>query len=84
VYSIDCRPSFDEIRYFYEEILKIKQDWLPIQIPIVLVGLKSDLENIREVPTEEGFALALKMGIPFLEASALSGRGRRLILTLVY
>ena len=73
VYSINSRMSFQDIRNYYEEIFRVKRDWLPMQIPMVLVGLKSDLEDIREVPSEEGLALAAKMGIPFLEASAKSG-----------
>lgn len=37
----------------------------------MLVGNKCDLENIREVPTEEGKALAEAEGLFFMETSAL-------------
>lgn len=37
----------------------------------MLVGNKCDLENIREVPVEEGKALAESEGLFFMETSAL-------------
>jgi Ras-related protein Rab-11A len=37
----------------------------------MLVGNKCDLENIREVPTEEGKVLAEAEGLFFMETSAL-------------
>lgn len=37
---------------------------------MMLVGTKSDLENEREVLTEEGFSMAKILGISFVEISA--------------
>jgi GTPase SAR1 family protein len=40
-------------------------------IVIMLVGNKSDLRHLREVPTEEAKAFAEKHGLSFIETSAL-------------
>lgn len=40
-------------------------------IVIMLVGNKSDLRHLREVPTEEAKAFAEKQGLSFIETSAL-------------
>lgn len=40
------------------------------RIPIVIVANKRDLYNAREVSTDEGRMLALRMGCEFFEASA--------------
>ena len=37
---------------------------------MILVGNKSDLEEYRQVPTEQGKELAQRLGIPFIETSA--------------
>ena len=39
-------------------------------MPIILVGSKCDLNEDREVPTDEGKALAQKWNCPFFETSA--------------
>ena len=44
-------------------------------IPMVLVGNKSDMEELREVSTWEGQQLAKRWGIPFLESSVKTGTG---------
>lgn len=41
-----------------------------LQIPMVLVGNKCDLENKREVQTQQGKDLAKDWNIPFIESSA--------------
>lgn len=49
VYSITSRQSFDEIRTFQQQILRVKdKDYFPI----IVVGNKCDLEHEREVSTE--------------------------------
>ena len=40
------------------------------QVPIILVGSKCDLSDDREVPTDEGKALAQKWNCPVFETSA--------------
>jgi GTPase KRas len=41
--------------------------------PMVLVGLQADRESEREVTKEEGQAMAMGYGCPFLEASSKQG-----------
>lgn len=44
-----------------------------VDVSMVLVGNKADLEGQREVPTSEGEACAERLGIPFFETSAMEG-----------
>ena len=67
VYSIAYRSSFLEVENRIEQIHRVKDNE---SAPIVLVGNKCDLEDERQVSTEEGEDLADKYGIPFLETSA--------------
>ena len=71
VYDITNRNSFDEIKgYFCEQIEeKCKKD-----IKIILLGNKTDLEENREVSSEEGANFALEKGYTFLETSCLENR----------
>ncbi|KAF2771478.1 ras-like protein [Teratosphaeria nubilosa] len=69
VYSITSRQSFEEIVTFQQQILRVKdKDYFPI----IVVGNKCDLENEREVSTEEGKQLARSFGCKFIETSAKS------------
>lgn len=69
VYSITSRTSFDEAASFHRRIAHIKD---VDDIAVVLVGNKSDLEEVREVTTAEGAQLARGWNSPFYETSALS------------
>lgn len=44
----------------------------------MLIGNKSDLEGIRDVPVEEGKALAEEHGLFFMETSALDSTNVRI------
>jgi len=66
MYSITNRGSFEEINRWREQILRVKD----CEVPIVLVGNKIDLENQREVSTQEGQEIANLYGISFFETSA--------------
>jgi small GTP-binding protein len=68
VYSITTQTSFEAVTKFRNQILRVQEDRM--DIPIILVGNKKDLEEDREVPAEEGQALADKFNCDFLEASA--------------
>lgn len=46
VYSVTERDSFDLIRTYHEQILRVKDTE---SVPVVLVGNKSDLESDRTV-----------------------------------
>ncbi|EGC36385.1 hypothetical protein DICPUDRAFT_47179 [Dictyostelium purpureum] len=67
VYDVTSRTSFEEINVVREQIIRVKDN---DKVPIVLVGNKCDLENLREVTHGEGEELAKSFGCPFLETSA--------------
>lgn len=67
VYSITSRSTFDEISIFRDQICSLKNSE---DVPMILVGNKSDLKNQREVLTDEGTRLAKSWRVPFLESSA--------------
>ncbi|CAP67384.1 uncharacterized protein PODANS_1_23850 [Podospora anserina S mat+] len=67
VYSITSRESFEEIRTFQQQILRVKDKDI---FPMVVVGNKVDLASERKVPQEEGEALAREFRCKFLETSA--------------
>eukprot|EP01118_Nematostelium_gracile_P000506 TRINITY_DN10574_c0_g1_i1.p1 TRINITY_DN10574_c0_g1~~TRINITY_DN10574_c0_g1_i1.p1 ORF type:complete len:183 (-),score=36.09 TRINITY_DN10574_c0_g1_i1:60-608(-) len=70
VYSITDRKSFQEVSEFRDQTLRVKDK---NNVPMVLIGNKSDLKDQRTVTTEEGEALAKRLGVPYIEASAQSG-----------
>eukprot|EP01132_Coremiostelium_polycephalum_P005059 gene5059-6298_t len=67
VYDVTSRTSFEEINVVREQIIRVKDNE---RVPIVLVGNKCDLENLREVTHGEGEDMAKLFGCPFLETSA--------------
>ena len=69
IYDITNKLTFDSIPEWIESINNIKDK----DFPIILVGNKCDLENKREVPTEDGENLAKKYGISFFEVSNKTG-----------
>ena len=70
VYSITNESSFEEMKSFHEQILRVKD---ASKVPIVLVGNKSDLEAERVVEQSAGKELATVFGCPFMETSAKAG-----------
>jgi len=70
VYSVTDHKSFQEISEFRDRTLRVKDKK---EVPMILVGNQADLENQRKVTKEEGQQLAAKFGVPFYEASALTG-----------
>ncbi|KAF9401111.1 hypothetical protein BGX21_002646 [Mortierella sp. AD011] len=66
VYSITSRDSFDRIEYLHRDVLRKKRD---VPICAVLVATKSDLEEERQVSTQEGHKLAKRLHCQFIEAS---------------
>jgi len=67
VYSITMRDTFVSVNRFYDHILQVKGI---DDVPIILVGSKCDLADDREVPADEGKALAQKWNCPGFETSA--------------
>lgn len=66
-YSITDRRSFHEVREFKQLIYRVRRT---DDTPVVLVGNKSDLKQLRQVSKEEGLALAREFNCPFFETSA--------------
>lgn len=69
VYDISNRKSFDNIQTWVEEC----KNNAPQTLTMVLVGNKSDLEDIRTISYEEGKNLATSNNMLFFETSALNG-----------
>jgi len=67
VYSITSRSSFEEISTFHQQILRVKdKDYFPI----IIVANKCDLENERQVSSQEGREFAKHWQCRFIETSA--------------
>ena len=67
MYSITSSASFHEISALREQILRVKDSE---DVPMIIVGNKSDLEDQRCVITEQGEKLAETFKCPFFETSA--------------
>jgi len=68
-FSITSRQSFNEATVFRDQIHRVKD---ADHVPIVLTGNKCDLEDERQVTTQEAQALSKSWNVPFYEASALA------------
>ncbi|RZC47236.1 hypothetical protein C5167_040198 [Papaver somniferum] len=79
VYDITRRTTFDSVGRWLDE-LNIHSD---TTIARMLVGNKSDLENIRDVSVEEGKSLAEAEGLFFMETSALDSTNVRTAFEMV-
>ena len=71
VYDISNKKSFNKIKKYY--IKKIKENCIK-DIPVLLLGNKTDKEDKREVTYEEGIALALQEKYEFNESSCLKNK----------
>jgi small GTP-binding protein len=70
MYSIDKRESFDHVERWMEQIgLNAERS-----VQRILVAGKLDIEEKRQVSSEEGAALAAKYAIPFFEVSSLTAQ----------
>ncbi|EGE81598.1 Ras small monomeric GTPase [Blastomyces dermatitidis ATCC 18188] len=68
VFSITSTSSLSELAELREQIIRIKDDE---NVPIVIVGNKSDLEEDRAVSRSRAFALSQQWGnSPYYETSA--------------
>jgi len=67
VYSITSLRSFEDLDVIRQGIIRHKNK---SNVPMVLVGNKSDLERKREVDMNRGKDLAKSYGCPFVETSA--------------
>eukprot|EP00009_Paramoeba_aestuarina_P002599 CAMPEP_0201514708 /NCGR_PEP_ID=MMETSP0161_2-20130828/6473_1 /ASSEMBLY_ACC=CAM_ASM_000251 /TAXON_ID=180227 /ORGANISM="Neoparamoeba aestuarina, Strain SoJaBio B1-5/56/2" /LENGTH=210 /DNA_ID=CAMNT_0047911337 /DNA_START=55 /DNA_END=687 /DNA_ORIENTATION=- len=69
VYSITDRTSYEGLEKFVNQIFRYKE-FRKSFVPICLVGNKCDLEDDRQVGTEEGNMAAQDLGALFFETSA--------------
>jgi len=69
VYSITSRSSLEQVNRFRDQIVRVSDN---DDVPMILVGNKCDLNEQREVTTEEGRELARSFRAEFIEASAKS------------
>ncbi|ODV61652.1 uncharacterized protein ASCRUDRAFT_75636 [Ascoidea rubescens DSM 1968] len=73
IYSVTSRSSFELISTIREKIVDSiipLSDGDSVDIPFVIVGNKTDLNALRQVPTTEGEELGKKFNCPFIEVSA--------------
>ncbi|PVG00577.1 GTPase [Serendipita vermifera] len=69
VYDISKRDTFTKVARWLKEL----KDHADSNIAIILVGNKSDLANLRAVPTDEAKQFAAENGLSFIETSAMNG-----------
>jgi len=84
VYDVTRHVTFENVERWLKEL----RDHTDANIVIMLVGNKSDLRHLREVPTEEAKEFAEKNKLSFIETSALDSSNVELafqnILTEIY
>ncbi|KAI5186214.1 Ras-Related Protein Ral-B [Manis pentadactyla] len=68
VFSITEHESFTATAEFREQILRVKAE--EDKIPLLIVGNKSDLEERRQVPSEEARSKAVEWAVQYVETSA--------------
>ena len=68
VYDISQKESFEEIKNYFNDNIKEK---CKKGIKVIVLGNKSDLEEKREVPPEEGAHFCLENDYIFMETSCL-------------
>jgi len=68
VYDITSERSFWNIKKWFQEVKKHRED-----IPMILIGNKLDLEQLRMISSDEGETMAKEIGSQFFEASAKTG-----------
>ncbi|KAG9284142.1 hypothetical protein G9A89_022916 [Geosiphon pyriformis] len=67
VYSISSRSTFDRVRRYRDQMIRVKDSDM---VPLMLVGNKCDKITEREVSREEGINMARSLGCEFIESSA--------------
>ncbi|XP_013873278.1 ras-related protein Rab-17 [Austrofundulus limnaeus] len=70
VYDISQRTTFSRAQVWIRELQK---QYIPGSTVMCLVGNKTDLDQDRQVPAQEGQKVAEENGLMFTETSALSG-----------
>ena len=70
VYSITSRQSFNNLESWIKQLNDVTD---LSKKPVIIIGNKSDLNELREVSYEEGQSYAKTHGYNFYETSALTG-----------
>lgn len=68
VFDLTSRESFASVRDHRENVLRVKAE--DPNLPIILIGNKSDLRSERKISQEEAQGLASRWNIPYIETSA--------------
>lgn len=68
VYDITDKTSFEDCKTYFNPKIK---EFCNKDIPVILLGNKTDLENDRKVKPEDGANFALKNNYIFMETSCL-------------
>lgn len=79
VFDLTKHDSFEHVRNWIEEVYR----HTPADLPIVLVGNKSDLDDQRRVSREEATALAAQLNVSYMETSALNASNVEQAFTLL-
>jgi len=79
VFSLTQRDTYEEVVRLRETIFRIKGLDEEDKVPLVIVGNKSDLVDLREVNSEEGEKLATSWGCKYFETSARADTGIDLV-----
>ncbi|CAD6208441.1 GSCOCG00003453001-RA-CDS [Cotesia congregata] len=81
VFSITEDDSFQATQEFREQILRVKNDE---NIPFLLVGNKSDLQEKRKVSLAEAQGRSQQWGVPYVETSAKTRENHHLHILQVF
>ncbi|KAL0482665.1 Ras-related protein Rap [Acrasis kona] len=76
VYSITSEASAENTIELHKQLMKVRNPIVPDEVPIVLVGNKTDLEDRREVPKDfvKSFcSVSRRENVPIVECSAKTG-----------
>ena len=72
VFDVTSQDSFDNVKGW---INSIKSNIGENVIPIIIVGNKIDMENLREISKEDGNKIVSENGFKYFETSAKTGKG---------
>eukprot|EP00052_Salpingoeca_macrocollata_P000907 m.22923 g.22923 ORF g.22923 m.22923 type:complete len:197 (+) comp10961_c0_seq2:565-1155(+) len=68
VFALTDKRSFDDVRDFREQVLRVHEQ--NDAIPFILVGNKADLADRRQVTADAAADRARQFGVPYVETSA--------------
>ena len=68
VFDLTTRETFEAVKEHRENVLRVKAE--DPNLPIILIGNKSDLKSDRKISLEEAQSLAARWNMPYIETSA--------------